>query len=95
MKKQLVQVGFFTPDLQQQIDSEFDSVKAELADAGLRVEAKGIEFSLGPLSGQADQGAQGEQRPGPSRRAASGMAAQPEAEPPPTRALRGLLDLQI
>lgn len=42
MKKQLVQVGFFTPDLQRQIDSEFDSVKAELADAGLRATVQGL-----------------------------------------------------
>lgn len=64
-----------------------------LADAGLLVEAKGIEFSLGQQSGQADRGPQGEARPGAARRASS--AGLSDAEPPPTRAPRSLLDLQI
>lgn len=64
-----------------------------LADAGLLVEAKGIEFSLGQQSGQADRGPQGEAHSGAARRATS--AGPSEAEPPPTRAPRGLLDLQI
>ncbi len=64
-----------------------------LADAGLLVEAKGIEFSLGQQSGQADRGPQGEARSGAARRASSAGPSDPE--PPPTRAPRGLLDLQI
>ncbi|UPY36842.1 flagellar hook-length control protein FliK [Sediminicoccus sp. KRV36] len=66
-----------------------------LNDAGLRVDSKGIDFSLSPQFGQPDQRQQGEARPGQASRAASRASAQPEAEPPPTRALRGLLDLNI
>ncbi|MEI6162644.1 MAG: flagellar hook-length control protein FliK, partial [Roseococcus sp.] len=66
-----------------------------LADAGLRVESKGIDFALSPQSGGTDQRPQGEARPGPTRRATRSGTGQQEAEAPPARLARGLLDLNI
>ena len=66
-----------------------------LADAGLRVEAKGIEFSLSPQPGPSDQRQQGEARHGMARAGTARGRALADAEPPPARAQRGLLDLNI
>ena len=66
-----------------------------LADAGLRVEAKGIEFALSTSSGQPDQRRQGEARAGTPRRSPQDVPVEPQAQHPPARVLRGLLDLNI
>jgi Meckel syndrome type 1 protein len=67
-----------------------------LSDAGLRVEAKGIEFTLGAPSGGSDQRPQGEARAGASRAGRARPGTLTETEPtPPARAQRGLLDLNI
>lgn len=66
-----------------------------LADAGLRVDSQGIDFSLASSEGQPGQG-DAQHRPAPRRDA--GPAPLPmmaEREPPPPRAPRGLLDLNI
>jgi flagellar hook-length control protein FliK len=66
-----------------------------LADAGLRVEAKGIEFSLSAQSGPSDQRQQGGARSGTSGAGSLRGRASTDAEPPPARLQRGLLDLNI
>lgn len=71
-----------------------------LADAGLRVDTKGIEFSLSAQSGQPEQRQpeqrqQGDARSGHTRAGADPgrMVANPQS--PPARLQRGLLDLNI
>ncbi len=66
-----------------------------LADAGLRVDPKGIDFSLGTQSGQSDQRQQGEAPAGAARAPTGLTGTGTEAQPPPARTQRGLLDLNI
>jgi hypothetical protein len=66
-----------------------------LADAGLRVDARGIEFSLGTSSGEREQRPRDDARGGPAPRGAAAAGGASPGEPAPARALRGLLDLNI
>lgn len=66
-----------------------------LADAGLRVEAKGIEFSLGTSSGGREERPRDDSRGGAAARGMDRMAGPTVAEATPARAQRGLLDLNI
>lgn len=66
-----------------------------LADAGLRVEAKGIEFSLGTSSGEREQRPRDEARSGAAARGMGRMTGPALAEATPARIQRGLLDLNI
>jgi len=63
-----------------------------LADAGLRVESGGIDFALGNSGAGRDA-----PRDTAARQAQRGRGGTPQAEdePPPNRAIRGLLDLNI
>lgn len=65
-----------------------------LADAGLRVEAKGIEFSLGTSSGQGEQRPQAEPR-GAAPQNGARAPGMPKVETIPARVQRGLIDLNI
>jgi Meckel syndrome type 1 protein len=66
-----------------------------LADAGLRVEAKGIEFSLSSSTGGREQRGREESRSDATPRGRGPAGSATAAEPTPTRAVRGLLDLNI
>ncbi|MBS7792623.1 flagellar hook-length control protein FliK [Roseococcus sp. SDR] len=66
-----------------------------LADAGLRVEAKGIEFSLGTSSGEREPQGRHDARGGPPPRGAGPTLHVTATEPASSRAARGLLDLNI
>ena len=88
-----VQVMAERPETLALLQRDRQELDRSLADAGLRVESKGIDFSLGHAASQSGQ--QGDAPRGQVRRRDARGLALAEPEPAPSRAPRGLLDLNI